>query len=144
MPLCQPAHALPENDISSPMWALSPAAAPQIYPKQKPQDHTRPSHRPTAIHTHGCHSRSFPSKLQVSVLAMGKSARGGVLRAGIPPDSSNFPRWLLQPPGEAITTIPSSAVSKLVLLGFCIQGSTTCLSFCLHHIRVLTVESFVW
>lgn len=35
--LCQPAQALPENYISSPMCALSPAAAPQIYPKQKPQ-----------------------------------------------------------------------------------------------------------
>lgn len=77
------------------------------------------------------------AKLQVSILATGKSARGGVLRVGKPPDSSSFPRWLLQPLGEAITTIPSCAVGKQVLLGFCTQGSSTCPSSCLHHIRTL-------
>lgn len=101
-----------------------------------------PSLSPTAIHTHGCHGRSFSSKLQVSILAMGKSARGGALRVGKAPDSSSFPCWLLQPPGEAITTIPSCAVSKQVLLGFCTQGSTACPSFC-FHIRML-MRSLLW
>lgn len=102
-------------------------------PSKKPSLTPDPSHGSTAIHTHGCH-RSCLSRLQISILAMGKPARG-FLRVGKFPDSSSFPHWFLQPPGEAITTVPSCAQ---ILLGFCTRGSTTCPSFCLHHIRMLT------